>query len=212
MKKFTATCVAALLLTCGTVLTAQAEMIDFTDDEWSDVSGTVYTKTLSDGLTVTLTASDGNLTFNDNDPSGTIDIDPLAGIGDGIGIIDDEVSTLEYLTISFSYAIEIDTLYLLDVFSDNWENEGASISFNNGATWEDFFATPNSSYGFVSIDLSSYGALDTIIFKTLNDNGVSDFSVAGLTYSPAEVPEPATMLLFGAGLTALTGVIRRKRR
>lgn len=202
------------VLLFGIATGASGLTIDFTAPEWIGVEGQLtYTKTVF-GIDVTLDGNGGVLTYNANDPGGLISIPPLFGDGDGIGIIDDEVSQTELLTISFSQSIRATDLYLLDAFGSSSEQEAAEISIDGGLF--EAVAGLGNPYGFVEIDLTTFasfsGAFSSLTFRTLSDGGISDYSVAGLEFSPAnEVPEPATMLLFGAGLTGLAAFRNRRK-
>lgn len=218
MKKYFNILLFAGLALLGTSGVANALLVDFTSTDWQGLNGlTTYNKTVY-GIDVGISGSGGSLTFNANDPAGDINLDPyLNGWGDGIGIADDEVSNDEILTITFSEWVTGTHIYVLDLFST--EGEGAQFQVGNGL-WQPISAPivlfppsgplNKTDWGFRDIALDPSIAFNTLRFKTNFDGGLSDFSVAGVDINP--VPEPATMLLFGAGLAGLAGFQNRKRK
>ncbi len=100
--------------------------------------------------------------------------------------------TTDAQTISTSSAWQ----YSAD-FGKNWSNSSTEWSPNNitGTPWSPVNGIATDAQWIWSDLNFANGDHDTLLFKT---------SVA----TPA--PEPATMLLFGAGLASLTGIVRRK--
>ena len=195
------------LLVAGMASMAQALLIDFTSTTWQNISGVTASRVI-DGINVTLDTPTGNLTWNSEhgDISSSIG---LAGIGDGIGVSDDEISLNQALTVSFSHDIIINEIYFLDLFKSNSEYEHAQYMLENDV-WTNVDGTTNP-YGFISITTGSTSFVSWVQFETNDSTSISDFAVAGLDVSP--IPEPATMLLFGTGIAGLVGSrLRRKKK
>lgn len=110
--------------------------------------------------------------------------------------------------------------------------QGTSTGFNNnqfqysldGVTFIDFGAAyaPPTTFTLVTFDLSGIPGLNNnpnaafrIVFNgatsASGNNRIDNVVVEG-TAITEPVPEPASLLLLGSGLTALGGVIRKRRR
>jgi hypothetical protein len=187
-------------------LTTQAALIDFTDISWKNAitAGGGSTATIDN---VTLTATGGYLTFNgsSSEQSGCAAGQPDNGLtcdGDGIGINNDEITQggNQTLTISFLDPVNVDDIFLLDLFGDEGSGEIAKIDgvqysapSGNGSIGG-FFATGFSAEAITSIMLT--GNLDCF----------SDYALAAIEVSP--VPLPGAVFLFGSALLGLFGFRR----
>ena len=198
--------ISILLAALTFSLSAQATLIDFTDDSWLTAinAGGGTTATIGNA---TLTANTGYLTFNANDNAGCIAGQPINGLtcdGDGIGIYNDEISEggSQQVTVSFNEAVNISNIFLLDLFSSEQTGEIAIIDgieyFGDNLLAGGFYATGYTGQGITSLTFS--GNLDSF----------SDYAVAGIEVSA--VPLPGAVVLFGTALLGFFGVGASRRR
>jgi len=208
--------ISILLAVFAFSMSAHATLIDFTDQSWKDaITGTDTFSATVGNVTVASTGRDYRyLTFNANDNGGCLN-GPASSIleckGDGIGIRNDEITQGGYqeITVSFQEAVNITNIYLLDLFfSDNGNtgnNEIALIDSNNNQSYI-FTATEWVTGGFYATGFTGQN-ISSIIFSANND-GFSDYAIAGIDISP--VPIPGAAILFGSALLGFFGFKRRR--
>jgi hypothetical protein len=217
--------------------TAQATVIDFTDaDKWG-ASGTPRTESYGD-LDVTLIAYDkfGSMVpFTNTSYDGKKPCESYGGLGldcelDGIGIRDDEVSFgVEMLQVSFSSAVDIKAITLLDLFaysgSDPFAEQaviglGPLTASPSYGVWEG--TANNDRTGFFTADLGNatdltdinlFNDVTTLYFGShgyFGSPSFSDFALAAIEI--VDVPEPGSFALFGIGIISLYGARRQQKK
>ena len=200
-------CIATAIV-CSASVQASTQF-NFTGNGGSTNFGNTVVAMSDDGsLTATITASRHGSTSG------------VSGFNlDGYGVADGGYRSIqgnETLHITFSQAVDIDTLHLRQ-----WEgpDEGqAVISFNGGTTTQTISADTGGAF-----DTNEYVALNATGVTSLDITGIytgtlffvekTQFFVAGLqgvTASPSEVPVPAAAWLFGSALLGLGQLKRRK--
>ncbi|GMR16443.1 MAG: hypothetical protein BMS9Abin31_0778 [Gammaproteobacteria bacterium] len=194
-------------------VSAQAMLIDFTDKSWEAAinAGTGTSATIGN---VTLTANTGSLTFNRNDSGGCKNGQPTNGLqcdGDGIGINNDEITQggSQQITVSFSEAVNINNILLLDLFANetgyelDWSKRTGEIAVIDGL----FYSGPNPlAGGYYATGITGQG-ITSIVFSGYLDR-FSDYALAGIDISP--VPIPGAAILFGSALLGFFGFKRRR--
>ena len=194
-------------------LSASAAVLDFTAS--NATSGAVA------GAGWSLVANPGGTITSDNGGApGPIGV--LAGVTDGIGVDDDEISEgSEYLTVIFDRPVRVTGFWALDLFRNSVNDTDAETaqlyagSTPTGSPVASLVATEVKVPGVSGIGFGFLGGLSVkgtmFTFDELdggNDGvGVGDYALAGLEVAP--IPLPATSLLLGAGLLGL-GLLRRR--
>lgn len=191
---------------------ANAAIIDFTDTSvWIDGSSTASVG----GATVSLSSTGGMITQTNQAPG---PVGPLAGLSDGLGIGDDEISfgrnPIESITVTFSQPVRVSGLFFLDLFQSRTgqDLEDAVATFSGGQVIStNALVTPGDGIGFAS---SFFAPIITssITFTAApgNDNlGRADFALGGIEVQP--IPLPASAMLFGSALFGMGLLARRNR-
>jgi hypothetical protein len=206
------------------VSAAHAVTVDFTGDAWSGVDGTNNYS----GTGITLSSVGGNMTFNSSDGapgcgnSNKLSIIATTGLectGDGIGIVDDEITQggSQTLTVTFNDGpVKIQAIHLLDLFANEGTGEKAIIEWTTGTYDAHAISGPFNEGGYWEINEgpSAYDSgllMAGITSFTLTGFGdyFSDYALARIEYSA--VPIPAAFWMFGTALIGFVAISRRTK-
>ena len=215
---------------------ANALVIDFTDDTWqSALTPSTTTATVDyidfsvrltsgswDGSAFSDSPSFGDLTFNPTDVDPCPAASGLSCFGDGVGIGDDEVSQgsaypveailVEFFTISDSegesaHSIDVESIELLDLFVEG-DPEVAEVA--NFVGFESGLEVAGDS---VSAAANSPGGFLSVSYDYTVDSlvfyGNLD-NTSDFAVGAIVTPVPGSLILFGTGLLGL-GLLRRKK-
>ena len=203
--------ISILLTTFTLSLSANATLIDFTDQSWQDaIDGNNLTSVTLGNVTIESTG--GYLTFNSSsgERAGCMDGQPdngLTCLGDGLGVGSsnpDEITqnSTQSITVSFADAVDVNDILLLDLFSSENTGERAVINgtqyFGDNILDGGFYAT-----GFTGTNIFS-------LMFTGNIDSFSDYALAGIDVELSPVPVPGAAILFGSALLGFFGFKRRR--
>ena len=134
--------------------------------------------------------------------------------GDGIGVRNDENSETQWLTLTFSKAVKITGIHVLDLFFGVGKGLGAEVAAISGDLVDSLMAdqqvgvAPRQGYRFKAVDSKGF-TVTSLRFDPagMRDDSQIDFALAAVDVVP--IPLPAGGLLL---LTALGGLAVARRR
>jgi len=211
---------------------AGAATLDFTDrGQWNGSSGGA-TSSVDYGWFTAAIATDPvqSATFTENfdGPQSSsycqANGGPLACQSDGLGIVDDEISAGQSVTVTFSRALQVVGLHFLDLFTSSRGTEEAWLTLNgNDSVIHTFLGTEtlrassgiagDTRPGRLPLRRGDFRGVTSMTFfgpSIVGDNGDNDYALAGIQVAPIPLPA-AGWLLLGA-LGALGGVAAKRRR
>lgn len=203
----------AAILFAGSVAPAQADIIVITgvNNQGTD---NVLLNSSTDVLTVTGTVGPDNLlvNFTSTSGSGLLSANPSgqATIGGGTG-------NTPYTDLTFGLAD--DALFTRAVFNINAATDGSALIHVEGVNivggfFEDDFTVDANGQNFFTVTAINGQMISSISLTGINGavfEDVRQVRIGGGVANPTAVPEPASMVLLGAGLTALAARRRRTK-
>ncbi len=169
----------------------QAVMLDLTDGSWSNFNNEASaTRTFGSNQFSLSTGGTGRMRFTGYDGGRRAARGPLAGVHDGVGIGDDEISYgNERLTAQFSNAVTLNSVQFLDLFGagpdgdPSAEGVGMLIEYaGGGSTFLSALGTEWGGAGYLDFAVGLAGVM-SISFFIDPQTGLpanSDFALAGL--------------------------------
>lgn len=160
---------------------------------------------VKDGLTLTVTASpsgnSGDYVYLDSGSAGVGVCGELNNSKQCNPSSDDNVTTLEWLNFNFDSEVSLD-------FSSSLFKNANHVTYDPipSGIWMEVDSSASYNLGVNGNGALSYSGSD---FRFWTSSNATQFYVS--TFEANPVPEPSTMLLFGAGLAGIAGASSRRR-